>query len=255
MPCSVPCRRSTRLPGGGGGHRPAIYLDLEAIADLEKLSDPVLFLDQHVDITGRSQRNTPHTHVVRGTARHHRRWSSLKPSNRPFSDPGPGVQRPAALVRRDPCRADRICQSYSPVRDGDRRPRCAATTLGARRLPGQLPSGERRRQSAHTPEFHSYLSRTRCANVRAAYPRRNLGAPLDHAGVQPKHLAQCLAARQFACGLRADCDQLYRLTRRFTPGTAAPPVSCQCQKAAGEIPQNLYPRQRIGPCAARHRDP
>jgi len=29
--------------------RPAIYLDLEATADREKLSDPVLFLDQHVD--------------------------------------------------------------------------------------------------------------------------------------------------------------------------------------------------------------
>jgi len=29
--------------------RPAIYLDLEATADREKLSDPALFLDQHVD--------------------------------------------------------------------------------------------------------------------------------------------------------------------------------------------------------------
>lgn len=29
--------------------RPAIYLDLEATADREKLSDPVLFLDRHVD--------------------------------------------------------------------------------------------------------------------------------------------------------------------------------------------------------------
>jgi len=30
-------------------NRPAIYLDLEATADREKLSDPVLFLDQLVD--------------------------------------------------------------------------------------------------------------------------------------------------------------------------------------------------------------
>lgn len=29
--------------------RPSIYLDLEAAADRDKLSDPVLFLDRHVD--------------------------------------------------------------------------------------------------------------------------------------------------------------------------------------------------------------
>ena len=31
------------------GRRPAVYLDLEAMADREKLSDPVLFLNQHTD--------------------------------------------------------------------------------------------------------------------------------------------------------------------------------------------------------------
>ena len=183
--------------------RPAVYLDLEALADREKLSDPVLFLEQHVDklvILDEIHRMPALFEALRGIIDSGRRAG----------------HRTGRFLILGSAAIDLLRQSGETLAGRieyvDLTPLCATELDGDDALHrlwvrGGFPESF---LSASDPDsfytrrsfIRTYLERD-VPMFGPRIPAETLERALDHAGAQPRYAAQCLAARLWSCGLRA----------------------------------------------------